>query len=102
MLPAYARPPHHLKRTRPNVSHQVDDVSDRDAREQRVQFDEDRRTLRPDLEHLMIRERRETADAQRTDLIRDPIAIRRQAEESGPIAPEIGRSQLRDPTFAVG
>jgi len=50
----------------------------------------------------MIRERRETADAQRTDLIRDPIAIRRQAEESGPIAPEIGRSQLRDPTFAVG
>src|SRR5439155_862322 len=85
-------------RLRPIVRHQVDDVADRDAREQLVQFDEDRRTLRPDFEHLMIRERRETADPQRTDLLLEPTAIRRQAEERGPIGLEIGRSQPRDPT----
>ena len=50
----------------------------------------------------MIREGRETADPQGTDLLLEPIAIRRQAEERGPIGPEIGRSQPRDPTFAVG
>src|SRR5439155_1168644 len=80
----------------------LEDAAGGDAREQFVQFDEDRRTLRPDFEHLMIREGRETADPQGTDLLLEPIAIRRQAEERGPIGPEIGRSQPRDPTLAVG
>ena len=50
LLARFIRPAHHLDRSRPIVCHQVDDVADRDAREQFVQFDEDRRTLRPDFD----------------------------------------------------
>src|SRR2546425_11493987 len=62
-LAGLVRPPDHLDRRRRIVRHEVDDLADPNLGQQFVQLDENRGALDSDLEHLVIGEGRETADA---------------------------------------
>src|SRR2546426_2454285 len=57
------RPPDHLNRRGRIIRHEVDDLADPNLGQQFVQLEENRGALDPDLEHLVIGEGRETADA---------------------------------------